>query len=341
MNSALGRDFPNDAASWDARLRAADCSQGERSAFKAWRQASPHNQREYDRLQTLLKDLRASRNTPQIRSIREWAVESSKDKPARLLRRRHKLWAAAAGIVALLAASPWLLEVIPEKLIRQSGWESGVFMTAIGERSTISLHDDSTLVLNTNTQLSLDFSGKERRLALIRGQAVFNAASDAERPFVVVAGNQRIVAVGTVFDVRFEGVEVSVTLVEGVLDVAPVADTASGATPVVRLLAGYRLTANAQDAAIPPVIESVDTERATSWQTGRIFFNDTPLSEAIEEMNRYSTLEIALDDESLGEIRINGSFRSGRQINFVNALEAYFPLVAIHLGANLIVLRAN
>ena len=96
-----------------------------------------------------------------------------------------------------------------------------------------------------------------------------------------------------------------------------------------------------KDAAIPPVIESVDTERATSWQTGRILFDDTPLSEAIEEMNRYSTLKIALDDESLGEIRINGSFRSGRQINFVNALEAYFPLVAVRLGANLIVLRAN
>ena len=342
MSSALDRDLPNDAASWDARLRAADCSEEERTAFRAWRQASIHNQREYDRLQSLLSDLRAFRYAPEIRSLREWAVESSLASSRSWMGRRYSTWVtAAAATVVLLLAVPWLLTLGSGDGAKPSDLASSTLITAIGERSTVSLDDGTTIVLNTNTQLTLDYSGPERRVALVHGQALFNVAKDPDSPFVVAAGNQRIVAVGTVFDVQIDGTEVNVTLIEGLVDVAPADHKATDGTPAVRLLAGQRLTTTAKGALTPPVIESVDTERATIWQTGRVFFEDTLLSDAIDEMNRYSTLKIALDDQSLGAIRISGAFQCGRQANFANALEEYFPIRAVRLGSNLIVLRTN
>lgn len=74
---------------------------------------------------------------------------------------------------------------------------------------------------------------------------------------------------------------------------------------------------------------------------GRVFFEDTLLSDAIDEMNRYSKLKIALDDQSLGAIRISAMFQCGRQADFANSLEEYFPIGAVRLGSNLIVLRTN
>ena len=341
MRSAFDRDFPGDAASWDARLRSSDCSDQERVAFKAWRQASVDNRREYDRLQTLLSDLRASRHAPEVRSLREWAADSSKFGPGFRLSRRYRTWAAAAAVVAFLAAIPWLASLRSGDPVQWGESAASALTTAIGERSTFSLDDGTTIVLNTNTRLMLDFSANERRVALHQGQALFDVAEDPDSPFVVIAGSQRIVAIGTVFDVRFEGADVNVTLVEGLLDIAPEEEGTQGGGPPVRLVAGQRLTTDAGKATAPPVIESVDTQRATIWQTGRVFFEDTPLSYAIDEMNRYSTLKIALDDESLADIRVSGMFQSGRQANFASALEEYFPITAVRLGGNLIVLRAN
>ena len=72
-----------------------------------------------------------------------------------------------------------------------------------------------------------------------------------------------------------------------------------------------------------------------------MFFDDTPLRNAVEEMNRYSTLKIVLDDESLDDFRISGMFQSGRQVNFAGALQEYLPVIAIRFSGDLIVLRAK
>lgn len=342
MKSVRHSEFPADAAGWDARLRSADCTSEERMAFKVWRNASARNRREYDRLQRTLGVLRASRDSPEIRALREWATDSSLKSARTRLHRRYAVWgSAAAALLLLLAAGPWLLRFLASGGSLFVDPTTTNLVTEIGERSTFRLDDGSSVVLNTNTRLSLDFSGPERRAALLQGQALFEVAEDSAAPFIVEAGSQRIRAVGTEFEVYFEGVEVMVTLIDGIVDVSLEDRVPGSDTEPVRLLAGQRLTAHAEKPTTHPDIESVDAALATIWQTGRVFFDDTPLRDAIKEMNRYSTLKIVLDDDSLGDLRVNGMFQSGRQVNFANALEAYFPLLAVRFSGNLIVLRPS
>ena len=105
--------------------------------------------------------------------------------------------------------------------------------------------------------------------------------------------------------------------------------------------AGERLTASirAESASSPPLVENTDTQRATIWREGRVFFDNTKLSDAIAEMNRYSLVKIELEQTSLNDIPVSGMFRTGQQGSFVETLESYFPLEAVEADENLIVLR--
>src|SRR5262249_55442924 len=87
--------------------------------------------------------------------------------------------------------------------------------TGIGERSLVVLADGSKLTLNTSSAIHADFTGRERRVTLVRGEAYFDVAKDPTRPFIVTARSRNVIAVGTAFDVRLQDRQVKVTLVEG------------------------------------------------------------------------------------------------------------------------------
>ena len=243
-----------DMADWDARLRSPDCSVEDRKAFESWYAESSVNRRDFDGLTDLLESIRELRDEPEMRSLQEWAVDPGSGSGSK--RRILAAWSGAAA--ATMAAVAVGLTVLV-----QSGGEPPVFSpvpiytTAVGERSTVNFVDGTVADLNTDTELRLQFTEEHRSVELIRGQALFNVARDESRPFVVLAGDQRIVAVGTVFDVRINGSEVAVTLVEGRVDVAPIAGTGSVEPPApIRMRAGERLTTHSTVGSVAaPVVE--------------------------------------------------------------------------------------
>lgn len=343
MNPVTENGYPSDAARWDARLRAADCTADERLAFNAWCQTSPQNQEEYDRLRALLSDLRSAGNAPEIRALREWAIESTESDSTKVGKRRHAVWFAMAATLSAVAIGVWITANLPVTSQIASPTVAK-FATAVGERSTASLDDGSVATLNTNSQLAINYSVGERQVTLIQGQVLFDVVEDPDRPFVVMAGEQRIVAVGTVFDVRLEQDDVNVVLVEGVVDVFGASSATAGdvvTPPPIRMAAGQRLTTSAVVTAVPPTIEETDVERAIIWKEGRVFFEDSALADAVREMNRYSSVKIVIEGESIEALRVNGMFRTGRPANFASTLEAYFPLVSEHVGESMIVLKSK
>jgi transmembrane sensor len=79
----------------------------------------------------------------------------------------------------------------------------GDFSTALAQQREIRLSDGSTMLLNTASKATVFFSMREREVYLAHGEASFNVTHDADRPFLVRAGNNhRMQATGTRFDVR-------------------------------------------------------------------------------------------------------------------------------------------
>jgi transmembrane sensor len=335
--------LPNNAAEWDARLRAPDCSEAERQAFADWRAADAGNAADFEALQSMLAGLRQARDVPEIRALREAALDTVA--PLAEGQWRWPSWSLAAATVAMVAVGLTYFSL--QETFESVHPQPSTFATAIGERSTTTLEDGSVAVLNTNTRLKLAFSAQERRVILVQGQALFDVAKDPSRPFVVIAGEQRITAIGTVFDVRLAGDDVQVTLIDGVVEVkaeAPLGTDLIGpvANPApVRMSAGQMLVTKALATPEPPLVAVADLERASIWRQGRVFFDDAPLSEAVAEMNRYSTTQIVVGDAMLDRHRVNGMFRTGQQANFVLALEQYFPLKADRNTKGQIILKAE
>jgi transmembrane sensor len=217
------------------------------------------------------------------------------------------------------------------------------FETRVGERSTFTLSDETIVTLNTDSLVSVHFADSSgvRRLKLERGQALFEVAKDG-RPFEVYAGDRRVIALGTAFDIRLEpdSQGVLVTLVEGLVDVdvvpASVSDLGIPDSGLIEAVSPTRLKPGQQFIAKPKsqsVVIEADMERATGWREGRLVFRGDSLSRAVAEINRYSQRKLVVrDQEQLQSIRISGVFAAGSTRSFIEAIESIHPIKAYRVA---------
>jgi transmembrane sensor len=255
------------------------------------------------------------------------AAEPEILKLRRRVRRPHRRWNVAAAIAAslVLLTGLWSMDRV---FLRTQAFETGV----LGGR-TVQLSDGSRLRLDADTKLIVRLTPGRRRIKLLRGQAKFEVAHDASRPFTVAAGDRLVLATGTVFDVEVLGQETLVTLLAGRVTVSPVRHTSGPG--VVALAPGDRLTARLNGSA---ELTHVDPGLATAWEDGKLVFDDEPLDEVIGRINRYTPRQWSVDPALRG-LRISGLFRAGDLDAFLNALSTYFA-VEVRTGADgTIVLR--
>ncbi|MEM6554392.1 MAG: FecR domain-containing protein [Pseudomonadota bacterium] len=346
------RDFEGDvdaiASYWVVRLGAEDCTPEDRFAFDAWRREDPAHEAAYQKIKRGNDYLDRFMESPEFQERIELARKRTRPP---LWRRASTRWVgAAAACLALVTAvslfAPWSdLGKGDGPMIVAEAVEA--YETRIGERSTVTLSDGSVVTINTNSRIEVDYTDETREITLTRGQGFFDVAKDIDRPFVVVAGEKRVMALGTVFDVRFDDAnEVQVTLVEGkvqVEDVVPEVETAPigtlsserPAAPIrvaaIELSPGERLVARANTA--PEIIETDGVEE-TSWRRGQLVFRERELAGVVAEMNRYSSQQLVLDaDERVRALKVSGVFNNGGPPSaFVDALEAMHPLEARRSG---------
>ena len=325
------RELDLAAASWDVRLRSPTCTERDRAAFKAWRDANEAHQESFARLQLALGALRQAADHPQVRALRERAELAER----RINVRRIIMNVMAAGVAAIaitialsvvIHREPASIAQGPAALRPDSSEPSTAehaYSTGIRERRTLVLPDGSSATLNASTRLETVWLPHERRIRLVSGQALFRVAKDPTRPFIVTVGDRTITALGTEFDVQLDADRVRVTLIEGRVAVRGLGRAAS--QPAIELTPTQQLVAIDGDA---PTVHVVDVARSTGWADGQVFFTDEPLPAAVAEMNRESSREIVIGDPSLAEYRVNGMFRSGNQDGFVGAVTAYYPIDA-------------
>ena len=295
-----------EAAAWHARLGARNVSTGAIEDFFTWR-AEPANAEAYRRVEKIWADTGKLVDDPEIAGALEAAMSRKAGAASSRGVPRTLLGLAAVGAAAALAIGAW-------------AWQQSrtVFATGVGEQRLVQLADGSSIRLDTASRIRVRFADDRRLVDLERGQALFTVAHDRDRPFIVDAGATQVTAVGTVFDVRRDGATVRVTLVSGAVDVTPQGEGRA----VRRMTAGEqtRVSSNGLDT------QAADVDVETSWTDGRIVFRDTPLRQAVSEVNRYLTAKIELDATSLDAVPVNGVFRTGDRDAFVSTASQVFDL---------------
>lgn len=325
--SAMGAPVAQAASRW-ALLQEAGLSPIQARALAQWLAADPAHAAALAAAQDALGRLAQHAADPAIIALRQAALAARPDP----LSWRRRPRAIAATLLLLLAVPPGLLLLGRDAqdpsgpMVTRAPAVTSHYATAVGERSTVTLPDGSVMVLNTASQAELAYSAEARTVRLLKGQALFTVAHGQKAPFRVEAGDRTITAVGTVFDVRMDGKRVQVAMLEGTVRVEPRQSAAAPMPvpePVEILSAGEVLVAAG---AGPVRVKSEDVETLTSWRAGLITFKDTPLVDAVAEINRYAVRPILLKDAAAGRHRLSGTFRVGDPQRFARLMTELFPL---------------
>jgi transmembrane sensor len=310
----------DDAARWYARVHAPDCTGRDREEFEIWLRASPDHWRAYaDAERTVRRFDCLLENDLQLRALADEAC----GEPLAAAPRR---WALRAAIAASLILALVAVSVIG---VVEHAQPAGHFASRADEQRDVTLVDGSMVHLDVGSEIVVSISDRSREVTLMRGRALFDVAKDPERPFTVAAGETRTTALGTRFQVQSNDESVVVLLTEGSVSVA------EGAWEG-RLTPGEQLSLAGRRAA--PVKRSIDTYMATSWSRGRLIFRGTPLAEALEEVNRYSTRKLRLADPGLASLPVSGNFIAGDSELILSAFAAALPLRSVDGGGGEILL---
>jgi transmembrane sensor len=320
------------AAQWLMREKAGRLAEPERAQLADWLDADPEHRAAYERACAAWEGVGRVAAHHAVRHMRDAALAA---KPVR--RFRGWQWLSAAAVVGVLVAAGWLftahrqpsIQSVSASAAGDSAMQIHHYQTAVGERSTVTLQDGSTVVLNTDSTVEVDFTPHERRVRLSRGQALFEVARNPSRAFVVLAGDRRVTALGTAFDVRLDRDRVRVVLVEGrvAVDMAapPEANDAASSPSRLELEPGEQLVAQT---GAPATVQSANIERLTSWKSGRLIFQDESLDSAVAEVNRYIREPLRVDDPRVAALRVSGVFRIAEVNRFAASMTELYPLEA-------------
>ncbi|MBW8852463.1 MAG: FecR domain-containing protein [Xanthomonadales bacterium] len=342
MSATDSRQIERTAAAWLARRDGEAWGDADEAALQAWLAAATAHRVAFVRLEAAweesarLKALAAGRPgaAPPPRAYAPEVAVVARRAP--LPARRGRLAAAAAIVVIALGAlgtaglHAWRAREAARPV---------AYATAVGRLDSVRLSDGSEATLSSDSRIAVSMAAAERRIDLLGGEAFFEVAKDHARPFVVDADGRRAIAVGTRFSVRRQGDALRVVVTEGVVRLeSPARPGRTGAEPV--LLPAGSIAEATRDGVRVRRGTLADAERALEWRGGRLYFDDTLLSVAAEEFNRYNERKLVMGDPEVAALRIGGNFRWSSPDAFARLLQQGFG-VRVETRGDLLVLHSR
>lgn len=298
------------AAEWLMRREEPEWSAADEAALDAWLQESLAHKAAFWRLE------HGWRQADRIGAL---GLDSPEPLPARGWMDSWWPLAAAASLSAVLVmAGIESNRSTPVPVVAPAH-----FATPVGGRRTIPLVDGSKVELNTATVVRAAVSDKRRDVWLDKGEAYFEVAHLAGRPFVVHAGSRTVTVLGTKFSVRRDGGKVTVSVIEGRvrIDDADQPDE----VPTAIITAGDVAIAQGSSTLLSAKSQE-GVSAALGWRDGILNFDRTSLADAAAEFNRYNSKQIVIADSETGEIRIGGTFQASNVDAFVRLLHDAYGL---------------
>jgi transmembrane sensor len=288
-----------EAAIWLARLRADDRTNEDERAFRAWLMADPRHAAAFESVNSVWDSVGAL-----SRDLRSGDVQLESG-----LNRR----ALVTGGVGLAIAAGGTFAFVQSAAAE-------VYKTEVGEQKHVTLKDGTGMFLDTDTKLVVDFTDKSRKVDLRYGRANFRVAPDAKRSFAVEAAQKLVIGTHSNFDVRRDGDNISVLLIHGQ---AMVKNAAAGNDGGRQLSDGERLSfASGQT----PKLDKPNLLPLLAWHTGQAIFENSALADVVQEMNRYSTIKLEVDDARISRLKVSGVYRVGDNTNFARSLARLLPI---------------
>ncbi len=334
------------AASWWMLLNEGSATAADHRAFGEWVARSPERVEAYlqaARLtlalgspgtrwpQTPVEDLiRAARAAPsEVASLPGIASRSQRETPG-------SSGASSRGSGLAMLTLPRIATMV---VVVAAALVTGLYVylspqrleTALGEQRSVVLADGSLVTLNTSSSIEVHMAKDRRSVKLLAGEALFQVAHDAARPFDVTTGETTVRAIGTQFNVDRRAARTTVTVVEGRVAVFTTPEgVRQEAQTRLPLEAGEQLTLAPRSARHPV---RADVATAIAWTQRKLIFEHRQLGEVAEEFNRYNRQVIEIQSVELRHQEVTGVFQANDPASFLTFLSR-LPGVAIEKSAD-------
>lgn len=324
-SDATERDLRREAIDWVHRLDSGHATPDDAETLKRWRAKSPAHEAAFTAASGIWKEFGpAARNLRQRGEISSGLVHRQPLRQA--VNRRAVL---GGGLVAASAAAAYAVVRPPLDLWPSFAELRADYRTATGEQHEFAFQSDVSVRLNTQTSVALRPSvGEADQVELIAGEASFVSMLRTQRPLVVLAADGRMTTNRANFGVRRVGQAVCVTCVNGSVSVELPADA-----KMIGAGQQMRYDRNGLGDAV-----TADVELVTAWQHGVLIFRSTPLSEVVEEINRYRPGRVVLLDATLAKKTVSGRFRTDHMDEILVRLDQAFGIKSQSLPGGIVLL---
>lgn len=222
---------------------------------------------------------------------------------------RTAIGAMALLLVALVTAVMW-------------PGAAPVYTTGTAEHRRVTLDDGSSIMLGAETSVAVHYGEAERSILLTSGEAYFDVAKDASRPFVVDVGGLKVRAVGTAFNILSAPDDVLVSVTEGIVQVDTVEEADVSRTALLEV--GDELEVSREDQTFTQREE--DPSRMLFWQNDVLYFRGEQLKDIFHRIDRYTDQSVVLADDRVGELLFSGSINRHNIDSWLTTLPLAFPV---------------
>jgi transmembrane sensor len=325
-SSAEDRIF-DQAARWYSRSRAG-LSDEESAALLAWLEAAPEHAAAMDLVACAWTQSAEAAATTTLRPELLRAQNLSLATAA-----RHKshptIWnlrfaGGAAAFVACcaLAAVAWI-----------AASSDAVYQTIRGETLSVALRDGSRVMLGSGTRMQIHIDPLHRESRLESGEAEFDIAHQAHRPFQVAVRDLTVRDLGTRFTIRDRAGPVRVVLVAGTAEIV----TPDHPSRPTVLAPGQQALVDTQGIHLA----AANLPSVLAWREGRVVLRDTTLADALDQWREVATVDFDLQDPGLAQLRVSGVYRTTDVVAFLNGLSRVYPVGWQEMSANHFSLRSS
>lgn len=319
-----------EAARWVMLMNERALDTDESKALADWRSADPRHDRIFCSMARTWSDLdNCEAPQPDLAAAADIKPISRRNR----FRRPALVGGAVAAAAALFVMLGGLRLVTPAE----------THATAIAQTDILTLPDGSVVTLGANSRVDIRYSDGERRVVLESGEAFFEVAHNEARPFFVEAGGTLVRVVGTKFNVNRSDGRVSVSVLEGVVQVddAPALSIARRDPQTLRAGQVIEMPVLSPIAFSAPVAAARSTVAVPgAWRDGRLDYDNVPLGVLVADINRYYEPGVRLEDPALAELRVTASFRTDEVGGILDVLDHALPIDVSRAANGSFVMRA-
>lgn len=227
-----------------------------------------------------------------------------KDKEARLvfMPPQRRLWHKIAGVAAtLIIVSGFYLAWI--RLDKQNASTNSTSIAVIDhQEKQLTLPDGSKIWLNSGAELKTSKVFNESvREVYLSGEAYFDIAHNASKPFIIHTGDIVTTVLGTAFNIKQDKSKhtIEVTVARGKVSVA------DGTKMLGILTPNQQISFDTQKSISLRSI--VDSRTVAAWHQNEIHFDDIKLADAVLNLERRFNVQISFKNETLEDCRFTGT----------------------------------